>query len=103
MRDKEVKQDYRFIPEPNLPPLHVFRSAKSAPSNNSPKVIIEDLQQQLPTLPYKLRELLMSEYDCTLFQAGFLVVIALQNTVYLGSLSILLCMMYDEFSKKKQP
>ena len=24
MRDKEVKQDYRFMPEPNLPPLVIY-------------------------------------------------------------------------------
>ena len=24
MRDKEVLQDYRFMPEPNLPPLQLY-------------------------------------------------------------------------------
>ena len=75
MRDKEVKQDYRFMPEPNLTPLHVYQSIPANLDDNSPTVIVEELQKQLPKLPAKLREYLVSEFDCSLFQAGFIVVL----------------------------
>ena len=34
MRDKEVKQDYRFMPEPNLPPLRMDLNGKSTKNPN---------------------------------------------------------------------
>ena len=34
MRDKEVKQDYRFMPEPNLPPLRMDLNGKSPKNPN---------------------------------------------------------------------
>uniref|UniRef100_A0A1B0DI52 Aspartyl/Glutamyl-tRNA(Gln) amidotransferase subunit B/E catalytic domain-containing protein n=1 Tax=Phlebotomus papatasi TaxID=29031 RepID=A0A1B0DI52_PHLPP len=51
MRDKEVLQDYRFMPEPNLPPLRLSQS------------FIEDLRQGLPELPEETREKLTKDYS----------------------------------------
>lgn len=46
MRDKEVVQDYRFLPEPNLPPL------------NLSAVDLDALRDSLPELPDLTRDVL---------------------------------------------
>ncbi|GAB0100477.1 Glutamyl-tRNA(Gln) amidotransferase subunit B, mitochondrial [Sergentomyia squamirostris] len=51
MRDKEVLQDYRFMPEPNLPPLRL----KSQD--------IEQLQRDLPEMPEETRQSLIRDYS----------------------------------------
>ncbi|XP_073692603.1 glutamyl-tRNA(Gln) amidotransferase subunit B, mitochondrial [Garra rufa] len=53
MRDKEGLQDYRFMPEPNLPPLFVYESEASVPVGVDPAqvVVIDRLSAQLPELP----------------------------------------------------
>ncbi|XP_059121539.1 glutamyl-tRNA(Gln) amidotransferase subunit B, mitochondrial [Peromyscus eremicus] len=63
MRDKEGKQDYRFMPEPNLPPL-VLYDATSLPSDaDSQQVInIDQLRDMLPELPSATRERLVRQY-----------------------------------------
>ncbi|XP_018420648.1 PREDICTED: glutamyl-tRNA(Gln) amidotransferase subunit B, mitochondrial [Nanorana parkeri] len=63
MRDKEGKQDYRFMPEPNLPPLILYDS-KTLPNNvDSAQVINIDLiKEMLPELPNVTRERLVEEY-----------------------------------------
>uniref|UniRef100_A0A8C4TM28 Glutamyl-tRNA(Gln) amidotransferase subunit B, mitochondrial n=1 Tax=Falco tinnunculus TaxID=100819 RepID=A0A8C4TM28_FALTI len=63
MRDKEGKQDYRFMPEPNLPPLIVY-DAKSLPANmNHQQVVnIDWIHERLPDLPSVKREKLVEQY-----------------------------------------
>ncbi|XP_017592319.1 PREDICTED: glutamyl-tRNA(Gln) amidotransferase subunit B, mitochondrial isoform X2 [Corvus brachyrhynchos] len=63
MRDKEGKQDYRFMPEPNLPPLILY-DAKSLPANmNHQQVInIDWIHERLPDLPSVKREKLVEQY-----------------------------------------
>ncbi|XP_008142268.2 glutamyl-tRNA(Gln) amidotransferase subunit B, mitochondrial isoform X1 [Eptesicus fuscus] len=63
MRDKEGKQDYRFIPEPNLPPLLLYDSA-SLPAGADPQQVIniDQLREQLPELPSVTREKLVQQY-----------------------------------------
>lgn len=57
MRDKEVVQDYRFMPEPNLPPLHVnLEQAESDVLIN-----VRAIQKNLPVLPQQLRERLVQK------------------------------------------
>ncbi|KAM4052323.1 glutamyl-tRNA(Gln) amidotransferase subunit B, mitochondrial [Anomaloglossus baeobatrachus] len=74
MRDKEGKQDYRFMPEPNLPPL-VLYDAKSLPSNmNADQVINIDLiRERLPELPSVIRERLVEQYGILLEHSHTLV------------------------------
>jgi len=77
MRDKEVKQDYRFLPEPNLPPLRLFHSCDLQPGDlgkGKVKVLIDDLERSMPVLPRKCRQQLMEDYGLSLFQAAFIVV-----------------------------
>lgn len=58
MRDKEVVQDYRFMPEPNLPPLHVNLD----PQQESEDLInVHTIEKSLPVLPKQLREILIAE------------------------------------------
>ena len=61
MRDKEAKQDYRFMPEPNLPPLRLCEQN------------IEQLRVSLPTLPAQLRARLTSELGLSVLTASQLV------------------------------
>ncbi|XP_032320743.1 glutamyl-tRNA(Gln) amidotransferase subunit B, mitochondrial isoform X2 [Camelus ferus] len=63
MRDKEGKQDYRFMPEPNLPPLLLYDSA-SLPAGADPQQVIniDRIREQLPELPSVTREKLVRRY-----------------------------------------
>ncbi|XP_078068668.1 glutamyl-tRNA(Gln) amidotransferase subunit B, mitochondrial isoform X2 [Mustelus asterias] len=63
MRDKEGKQDYRFMPEPNLPPLVIYDN-ETIPSNvNHRQVVnIDHIREQLPELPNEKRKRLVEKY-----------------------------------------
>ncbi|XP_069600165.1 glutamyl-tRNA(Gln) amidotransferase subunit B, mitochondrial [Ranitomeya imitator] len=67
MRDKEGKQDYRFMPEPNLPPLILY-DAKSLPTNVSADQVIniDLIREKLPELPSVTRERLVEQYGILL-------------------------------------
>lgn len=71
MRDKEVLQDYRFMPEPNLPPLRL--NMKNS-NDDSERVCVEELQNQLPELPQQTREFLMEKHQLNEVTAIILVV-----------------------------
>ncbi|XP_073720488.1 glutamyl-tRNA(Gln) amidotransferase subunit B, mitochondrial isoform X2 [Misgurnus anguillicaudatus] len=68
MRDKEGLQDYRFMPEPNLPPLFVYESEASVPADteHDQVVVIDRLRAQLPELPSMRRERLVETYGILL-------------------------------------
>ncbi|KAK2500286.1 hypothetical protein MC885_017584 [Smutsia gigantea] len=63
MRDKEGKQDYRFMPEPNLPPLILYDTA-SLPAGMDPQQVIniDWIRERLPELPRVKREKLTQQY-----------------------------------------
>ena len=59
-RSKEVAEDYRYFPEPDLPPLELDRAW------------IEDLRHALPELPASRRARLVSEYSLPASDASFI-------------------------------
>lgn len=62
MRDKEIQQDYRFMPEPNLPMLLVdTNSDDKVRGNFKVKRIISDL----PQLPAETRKELVDNFELT--------------------------------------
>ena len=63
MRDKEAKQDYRFMPEPNLPPL---RLTGSEDEERDDLVSVARLRSALPELPSQTRARLEADHglDC---------------------------------------
>ncbi|KAF2899817.1 hypothetical protein ILUMI_06365 [Ignelater luminosus] len=68
MRDKEEKQDYRYMPEPNLPPLHIAMGSVKWGCVNA-----DDLKATLPELPYQTRSRLKDDYGLTMEQSIILV------------------------------
>ncbi|XP_075399818.1 glutamyl-tRNA(Gln) amidotransferase subunit B, mitochondrial [Tenrec ecaudatus] len=65
MRDKEGKQDYRFMPEPNLPPLVLYDSASAslpAGADAQQVIDIDCIRQRLPELPSVTRDKLVQQY-----------------------------------------
>lgn len=69
MRDKEVVQDYRFMPEPNLLPLHLNMSEK--PSDEM--VNVNEIKSTLPSLPHELRNELINVHNLSEITAVILV------------------------------
>nr|CAH7716732.1 unnamed protein product [Callosobruchus chinensis] len=67
MRDKEVAQDYRFMPEPNLPPLHIAMGPVEIGCVNADR-----LKENIPELPEQTRTKLRDE-GLTLEQSIILV------------------------------
>ncbi len=61
MRSKEEAHDYRYFPDPDLPPLIVETAT------------IEQLRSELPELPDAKRDRLMSTYGLTAYDANVLV------------------------------
>ncbi|KAH8417670.1 hypothetical protein KR222_004005, partial [Zaprionus bogoriensis] len=60
MRDKEVLQDYRFMPEPNLPPLHV--NLKPGSRSTEELISVAELSEEIPELPEHTRQRLVEHY-----------------------------------------
>jgi len=59
-RSKEYAHDYRYFPEPDLPPLFLKRQW------------VADIKKSLPELPEKKKERFMEEYGLPLYDAGLL-------------------------------
>ncbi|XP_018569253.1 glutamyl-tRNA(Gln) amidotransferase subunit B, mitochondrial [Anoplophora glabripennis] len=68
MRDKEVVQDYRFMPEPNLPPLYIAMGPVHIGCVNA-----DELKATIPELPEQTRQRLKEEIGLTAEQAVILV------------------------------
>jgi aspartyl-tRNA(Asn)/glutamyl-tRNA(Gln) amidotransferase subunit B len=59
-RSKEEAHDYRYFPEPDLPPLAVSRE------------LVEEMRARLPELPDVRRERFIDEYSLTAYEANLL-------------------------------
>jgi aspartyl-tRNA(Asn)/glutamyl-tRNA(Gln) amidotransferase subunit B len=57
MRSKEEAHDYRYFPEPDLPPVEIELS------------LIDQLRSELPELPLQRRQRLVSQYGLSLLDA----------------------------------
>ncbi|ENN73561.1 hypothetical protein HUJ04_008527 [Dendroctonus ponderosae] len=51
MRDKEIQQDYRYMPEPNLPPLHIVMGPIRGGGVNA-----DEIKERIPELPEQTRQ-----------------------------------------------
>ena len=60
MRDKEEAHDYRYIPEPDIPPIHLDDA------------IIDAIKAELPELPRDKMQRYMNEYDLSEYDASIL-------------------------------
>ncbi|EEC18815.1 hypothetical protein IscW_ISCW023020 [Ixodes scapularis] len=74
MRDKEVVQDYRFMPEPNLPPLVLAEGGAGDRERARGMPSVEELRRSLPVLPAQERDRLVRDHSLTLHQAQTIVV-----------------------------
>ncbi|KAK7063261.1 hypothetical protein SK128_028364 [Halocaridina rubra] len=72
MRDKDTIHDYRFMPEPNLPPLWLYDSSEPnyIPSGS---LDINVVRKDMKELPEETRQRLMKEYGISLENAMILV------------------------------
>ena len=59
-RTKEYAHDYRYFPEPDLPPLVISAD------------LVDDVRRALPELPAARKERLMREYELSAYDAGLL-------------------------------
>ena len=59
-RSKEYAHDYRYFPEPDLPPLSLSRAQ------------VEEIRAKLPELPEARRDRFVAEYGLTLYDANLL-------------------------------
>ncbi|XP_071087947.1 glutamyl-tRNA(Gln) amidotransferase subunit B, mitochondrial-like [Haliotis cracherodii] len=65
MRDKERLIDYRFMPEPNLPPLHVCMTI-TGQAGLEDALVIDQIQASMPQLPTETRARLQEQYGLSL-------------------------------------
>lgn len=80
MRDKEVLQDYRFMPEPNLPPLHV--NLKPGSVSTQELISVAALSKEIPELPEHTRQRLVEHYKLNAETAIILVVCSSRSLIF---------------------
>jgi len=67
-RSKEEAQDYRYFPEPDLPPLHLYSKIKGEGLFD-----LEQMKSQLPELPWQTKQNLIQTYNIPSQGANILV------------------------------
>ena len=65
-RKKENAKDYRYLPEPDLPPLHLYSQKEQGGLFN-----LEEIRKELPELPWTLKNQIIDRYKLTPVQANF--------------------------------
>ncbi|KAK7469596.1 hypothetical protein BaRGS_00036386 [Batillaria attramentaria] len=74
MRDKEKLLDYRFMPEPNLPPLYVYNNESVPPGADTDRIVVlEKVREGLRELPGEKRQRIQEQYSIPLRSASLLV------------------------------
>lgn len=61
LRTKETEEDYRYFPDPDLPPYNITRE------------LIEKIKSEMPELPDKRAERFVNQYKISMYQAQVLV------------------------------
>lgn len=67
-RIKEEAQDYRYLPEPDLPPLHLYSQ-----ETQGGLFLLEQFKKELPELPWEKKDRLIKEYDLDSLQANLFI------------------------------
>jgi len=62
-RSKEEANDYRYFPEPDIPPIHFFIQAEKPGQDNGKNINIANLKTRLPELAYDKKKRFMAEYE----------------------------------------
>ncbi|MFC1598995.1 Asp-tRNA(Asn)/Glu-tRNA(Gln) amidotransferase subunit GatB [Patescibacteria group bacterium] len=71
-RVKEEAHDYRYFPDPDIPPVHFLLSAENPCQEKEILIDVECLKTQLPELPDHKRKRFIKEYDLNLDEAKIL-------------------------------
>jgi aspartyl-tRNA(Asn)/glutamyl-tRNA(Gln) amidotransferase subunit B len=71
-RTKEEAHDYRYFPEPDIPPIHFKIQPSTQCSDKEIAIDIECLKAEIPELPDPKRKRFMSEFDITMDDARLL-------------------------------
>lgn len=95
MRDKEVLQDYRFMPEPNLPPLRLNLSSSADSSTSSDIISVASITKDIPELPEDTRSNLVKTYQLNQDVAVILVVSCYYFNYLFLPLSMLHCFIFQ--------
>lgn len=68
MRDKDNVEDYRYLPEPNLPPLKLTKETNQSDTNddNDQVISIVAIEKTIPSLPEKERDILINDYKLSI-------------------------------------
>jgi len=75
MRDKERLHDYRFMPEPNLPPLRLYTTETVPVDVPSQQIInVDMLRDDMPELPCAQRVRLLQTYGLSFDHSAVIVV-----------------------------
>ena len=73
MRDKESKRDYRFMPEPNLPPLRLVDDENEKHSGRTGNLNVSEIRSGMPELPGETRQRYVDELGLSLDVASRIV------------------------------
>lgn len=71
-RTKEEAHDYRYFPEPDIPPIHFQTGEVSQCADKEIPIVVQCLQADLPELPNAKRKRFMAEYDINYDEAKLL-------------------------------
>jgi aspartyl-tRNA(Asn)/glutamyl-tRNA(Gln) amidotransferase subunit B len=65
-RTKEEAHDYRYFPEPDIPPIHFLINPETTCNPKEIAIDVQCLKAELPELPDAKRKRFIAEYDLTL-------------------------------------